>query len=856
MAKKDPPKKIKAVDLAKYKSEGYEFKAPGTNGAEFYELPGKSRKSPTVTPGSVTPPSKTPVDPSKYEGDIIKLIKEGYDPRKMPGLISPDRIDEFMQYYEPKTVYTEPEPKVVTPMILGKGSNVERKIIPTQNTDYTSYQYPDVNAGYSKATTKHFFDNKEIDPTKSYDASGKFIPSYISGAGVNQGTNLGTIKPNVSYTTPSPLSIKVGDELGLPVRINSGQDVRNVGSGLDIKKEDYIQSKKKGGIVAKVKGYKLGGETTKNISSIGGAVTPLVDAAGNEITQKGYRSDGTQNMSNATWGGAMRGASAVTPLALNPALLAATGGLSSLAIPVAGGVNAAIANRKAKDQNADIRKAQQDAKNADLAQIQQGNQLNSLNKANEERQSYLGGANYKKGGLIAKVKGYNNGGMVDPNQFDGNGLIKVPYTDSADTGVVIEEPSFIPYNPEEKGGFIGGTGGGGFGGGATPMFKKGGMIKHVKECSKGGKIEGKGNGTSDSIKAKVEAGSFIVPAKNADVAKEVAKKVLKVPAIKKATLNEKGGEEVKLSNGEFKFTPEETQKIKANLGEEFLEMLAPEAEENDEMAKGGKVKAPTVKKKLTVEEMRKLAPQIDETMSVKEEFKLPQYGNAGKKEVTLDELDTSGVTAEKDIPRQRSGMSGSQLAGLLSEGSSLISGIRGQNFSRNQINKANKFLAETGKRPIGAIDSGFQKALNKAEAEAKYGLSAVELAALNNENVGLRNQQVDQAKNLSGGSAANAYAMTRSAINDSFGRGLKTSIANRQTQLAKQAQANNLIAQKADMNRQLFEDTMNAWNTNQKSGAALLGAGLENELGGRRYNEAMRQLAINRANEQGWLNNI
>ena len=213
-------------------------------------------------------------------------------------------------------------------------------------------------------------------------------------------------------------------------------------------------------------------------------------------------------------------------------------------------------------------------------------------------------------------------------------------------------------------------------------------------------------------------------------------------------------------------------------------------------------------------------------------------------------------TVGGEYGKERKGLTNQQGLELANGLSSLYNSGRGKQFSRNQINKATKFLAESGKRPIGTIDQGFQDNLNRANAEATYGLSAAELAALNNENVGLRNREIEQAKNLSGGSAANAYAMTRSAINESFGRGLKTSIADRQAKLAKQAQANALTAQKADMNRQLFEDTMSAWNTNQKSGAALLSSGLENQIGGQRYSEAMRQLAINRANENGFLNSF
>ncbi len=92
-------------------------------------------------------------------------------------------------------------------------------------------------------------------------------------------------------------------------------------------------------------------------------------------------------------------------------------------------------------------------------------------------------------------------------------------------------------------------------------LKKGGIVSKIQMCSDGGKIVGKGTGKSDSILAKVEADSFIVPAKNAKVAEELREKFLGKPPKQKANLNDKNGELVKLSNGEHKFTPEEKHEL-------------------------------------------------------------------------------------------------------------------------------------------------------------------------------------------------------------------------------------------------------------------------------------------------------
>ncbi len=187
--------------------------------------------------------------------------------------------------------------------------------------------------------------------------------------------------------------------------------------------------------------------------------------------------------------GAATGAKMGAKIGLNPELMAATGGLSALAVPVGAGIGLGVGriqgNNKADAFNFGVREAKSDK----LRSEQEETQANNLNKQMVERQA-----------------GY----------------------------------------------------------------------------AKGGEIKGKGTGKSDSIDAKVKAGSFIVPVEKVPLAKEVKKMI--APSKKKevADLDEKGGEKVKLSNGEFKFTPEEKNEIISELGEEFLNHLAPNSEHKDE----------------------------------------------------------------------------------------------------------------------------------------------------------------------------------------------------------------------------------------------------------------------------------
>ena len=95
----------------------------------------------------------------------------------------------------------------------------------------------------------------------------------------------------------------------------------------------------------------------------------------------------------------------------------------------------------------------------------------------------------------------------------------------------------------------------------------------------GGKIEGPGTSRSDSIDAEIQEGSFVIPASNAHVAEQLREKFLSGSGDKKANLNQ-GGKvaDVKLSNGEHLFTPEETGKLEG-MGID-LDLLAPNAKQN------------------------------------------------------------------------------------------------------------------------------------------------------------------------------------------------------------------------------------------------------------------------------------
>lgn len=99
-----------------------------------------------------------------------------------------------------------------------------------------------------------------------------------------------------------------------------------------------------------------------------------------------------------------------------------------------------------------------------------------------------------------------------------------------------------------------------------------------KYFAKGGEIKGKGTGKSDSIKAKVEAGAFVVPVEKVAKAKMIKKELLETPKEEKAEINHPNGVDVKLSNGEFMFSKEEVDELKG-MGIDMYKELAPESED-------------------------------------------------------------------------------------------------------------------------------------------------------------------------------------------------------------------------------------------------------------------------------------
>ena len=187
----------------------------GTQGTKtFYDKKADIAKT---SPVGTTQPS------AQWEQSIIDRVKAGSSPEELvkAGHISAAQAGKYKQYYKP--VYTETQP--TTPPVtkgvpLADENKIDRKEVFGQNP-YKTYQYPDVNAGYSKATMRYFDpkSNQEIDLNKSFDPKGNYIPSYLSNptagaegtltqtryntaigsAATNPTGRVGTVSANMAY---------------------------------------------------------------------------------------------------------------------------------------------------------------------------------------------------------------------------------------------------------------------------------------------------------------------------------------------------------------------------------------------------------------------------------------------------------------------------------------------------------------------------------------------------------------------------------------------------------------------------------------------------------------------------------
>lgn len=148
-------------------------------------------------------------------------------------------------------------------------------------------------------------------------------------------------------------------------------------------------------------------------------------------------------------------------------------------------------------------------------------------------------------------------------------------------------------------------------------------------------------------------------------------------------------------------------------------------------------------------------------------------------------------------------------------------------------------LLADGKRPVDMLDPDFEKSVTDAIDESKFGLSDQQRTYASNGIERNRRNGIADIVNLSGGNSGTALANINSANIAADDQMTGLSIQSENLRLNKKKYADSLVAAKAGMKRQLFDDKIGAFEQDQTAGAALLGSGIKNLIGSMRYDKQL-----------------
>lgn len=165
----------------------------------------------------------------------------------------------------------------------------------------------------------------------------------------------------------------------------------------------------------------------------------------------------------------------------------------------------------------------------------------------------------------------------------------------------------------------------------------------------------------------------------------------------------------------------------------------------------------------------------------------------------------------------------------------------GQGLALAQIGLGTSELLKDGKRPVDEIPADYLATVSDAQKESQFGLSPLQMEIANR---GIEKNRAADAQtiiNLSGGSAGTALANIRAASIAANDAQNNLSAQSEALRLQKKRYYDSNVAEKAGMSKQLFNEKLNAFNVNQEAGAGLLGAGIQNLIGGARYQKDLEE---------------
>jgi hypothetical protein len=347
------------------------------------------------------------------------------------------------------------------------------------------------------------------------------------------------------------------------------------------------------------------------------------------------------------------------------------------------------------------------------------------------------------------------------------------------------------------------------------------LAPEINRLKDGGEIKGKGTAKSDSIKAEVKKGSFVVPAENSDIA-EILRETYFGNKSTKANLKQGDGIPVNLSNGEHLFSPKEKSYLE-KIGID-LTKLAPNANENISKAKGGEIGGQGSDINLRADEGVYAFPGATDTTSS------DKIGPV-KSITAVPTLDTTKPVSSTNKDKASQDFDWLSLLGPAQTALGVAS------------------LLKDGKRPVDKLSADYLNGINTAKGAATYGFDLPTKTKYENAIESARVGNVGLAAQTAGGDAGIANANARSATNNYSKQMLGLLSEDAKLKQQKEQYLNSLLSDKQEKERRLFEDKLNAFNVNQETGAGLLQSGIlsmQNNAKNKRYEDLI--LGLNNDN--------
>jgi len=321
--------------------------------------------------------------------------------------------------------------------------------------------------------------------------------------------------------------------------------------------------------------------------------------------------------------------------------------------------------------------------------------------------------------------------------------------------------------------------------------------------AKGGKVEGAGTAKSDSIDKRVEDGSFIVHAENAEKAMQYGKSYLNWKGDESAN-RKYPGTEVALSNGEVLFTPEESDILRYHGID--LDALAPNADNDKEMADGG----------------NKYANENYDKLSMEQRMKNPDISDSEIQSLydkKYKDISTSKEEDDRSIFDKMMDFA-PYAAGALQIGAAALG---------NQ---------KAGEMPDINVSESLRSLAAETRKEAEYGLEPGAKAAMLNQTEKARRDATNAIVGK-GGSATSMMSNLQSVLSTTIDKKYNIELTDAAEKARKKSLYYGAKTKLGDQELDVKKFAMDNWRGLQEVNAGLLSAGIGNIVGARKLKKEM-----------------